>query len=78
MHRDLKTGNVVLTKDGVAKICDFGHAKDLSVRLDGRLELSKVIGTPGYKAPEILNGLEYGSEVDIWSLGCIIHFICTR
>ena len=79
VHRDLKAGNVLLTKDGFIKICDFGQAKNLSAHIDGRTALTKEgIGTRGYKAPEILEQNEYGPPADIWSLGCIVHLLCTK
>ena len=77
LHRDLKAGNVLLTKDGVIKICDFGLAKDLNEHLEGH-SLTKELGTHGYKAPEILARKAYGKPADIWSLGCIVHLICTK
>ena len=70
----------MLTVYGVLKICDFGLAKDLSPleNIPGRTVLSYQIGTLGYKAPEVIDGDPYTNELDIWSLGCIIHWICTK
>lgn len=80
VHRDLSAGNILLTKDGVIKIGDFGQAKNLTEYIDGREALTgEGIGTRGYKAPEILDGMgDYGAPADIWSLGCITHLICTK
>ena len=79
-HRDLKAGNIVLTSDGVIKICDFGLAKDLKpeAHIPDRTKLSYKVGTFGYKAPELINGDHYGPEVDIWSIGIILHWICSK
>jgi len=76
VHRDLKPENVLLTtkgKDGIVKLADFGFAArtDMSV---SDYQLSTACGTPGYVAPEIVSGLKYGREVDMWSLG-VITFI---
>ena len=56
---------------------DFGQAKDLSEYLEGQSH-TKGLGTPGYKAPEILEEVAYGKPADVWSLGCIIHLFCTK
>jgi len=77
VHRDLKPENILLTtkdkKTAVVKLADFGFA----VRTDpARLEyqLTTACGTPGYVAPEIVAGVKYGPEVDMWALG-VIAFI---
>ena len=80
-HRDFKTSNIVITKEGVLKICDFGLAKDLSKkapRLPGRTDLTLNIGTEGYIAPEILDGKVYNEKCDIWGLGIVIQLLCTK
>lgn len=58
--------------DGDIKIADFGFAKQFS---DVDKGLTTSCGTPGYVAPEILNGKKYGREVDMWSLGVIIYIL---
>mmetsp|Transcript_12819 Transcript_12819/g.38167 ORF Transcript_12819/g.38167 Transcript_12819/m.38167 type:complete len:456 (-) Transcript_12819:76-1443(-) len=77
VHRDLKPENVLYVApegapDGdVLKVCDFG----LSTVFHGH-ELRRIVGTPGYGAPEILNADKchrYGKESDLWSLGCILY-----
>jgi serine/threonine protein kinase len=56
IHRDLKGGNVFLTKDGTVKIGDLGVARVL----EGTLARAKTyIGTPYYMSPEIYNGEAY-------------------
>lgn len=75
VHRDLKPENVLLTskgKEGKVKLADFGFA----ARTDQveAYPLNCACGTPGYVAPEIVSGLHYGREVDMWSLG-VIAFI---
>ena len=79
-HRDFKASNVVLTKDGILKICDFGLAKDLTeaAYIPGRTDLTQDVGTEGYIAPEILDGLDYDDKCDIWGLGIIIQMLCTK
>lgn len=73
-HRDLKPENLLLVNDRddtQIKIADFGFAK----RVKGRYYLSTQCGTPGYVAPEILEGIRYGIQVDMWSLGVIIYIL---
>lgn len=74
LHRDLKTQNVFLTKDGTIKLGDFGIAKVLQ----HSFQLAKTrIGTPYYLSPEICEGKGYNSKTDVWSLGCILYELCT-
>ena len=74
IHRDLKPDNLFLTGDLKVKIGDFGIAK----QLNNINEYAKTkAGTMLYMAPEIINGEKYNNKVDIWSLGCIIHELCT-
>lgn len=74
IHRDLKPDNLFITGDNSIKIGDFGISK----QLDSEKEYAKTqTGTMLYMAPEIINGEKYNCKVDIWSLGCIIHELCT-
>lgn len=75
IHRDLKPSNILITKDGVLKIADFGLARTISP-MD--FSYSSEVVTLWYRAPELLMGsLNYLYEIDIWSLGCIIYEIVT-
>ena len=83
VHRDLKPENLLLTSredDESFKIADFGFGKR-SVGLASREDhnnaygLSTQCGTPGYIAPEILEGQRYGKGVDIWSAGIITYIL---
>ena len=66
LHRDIKLDNILLTKDGQAKICDFG----VSCRMPTEDMVYEHIGTPAYLAPEIIRKQGYsGFKADIWSLG---------
>lgn len=69
-HRDLKSENILVdieNKDVV--IGDFGSAKDFSTKAGG---ISYICSRP-YRAPELLLGhTEYGLEIDLWSLGCVL------
>ena len=66
LHRDIKLDNVLLNKEEIVKICDFG----ISRRIRGKKRVFEHIGTPAYLAPEIVNGEGYGyislKEFEIW------------
>ena len=71
LHRDLKSQNVFLTKNGLIKLGDFGIAKCLDTTL---AQAKTFIGTPYYLSPEIVQSLPYSFKSDVWSLGiCIIE-----
>lgn len=74
LHLDLKPENILISNDGMPQIADYGFAEVLDgqrVAPDRRPNL----GTPGYQAPEILCGLEYGLPADVWSVGAIFLVI---
>ena len=67
IHRDLKLENILLSQNGDIKIADFGWAKQSLVRS------STFCGTLEYLSPEMIFGNYYGFEVDLWSLGILMH-----
>jgi eukaryotic-like serine/threonine-protein kinase len=72
-HRDLKPGNILVTKSGV-KLLDFGLARrnesDVTVTM-------AVMGTPAYMAPEQWDGKPGDARSDIYALGCVLHEMLT-
>ena len=78
VHRDLKPANVLLTKDGVAKVTDFGLAKQLDAD-EGQTPSGAVIGTPSYMAPEQArgHGQGVGPLCDVYSLGAVLYELLT-
>jgi len=77
-HRDLKPENLLLNKDNVIKISDFGLANTQKATGSGRVSasvmLKTVCGTPNYVAPEVLMETGYnGFHADMWSAGVILY-----
>ncbi|MHC4660988.1 MAG: protein kinase domain-containing protein [Planctomycetota bacterium] len=77
VHRDIKPDNIMLSKDGTAKLCDLGLAKSIAV--DGSLTQTGVaIGTPFYISPEQAKGAEkIDIRSDIYSLGVTLFHMLT-
>ncbi len=75
VHRDLKPGNIMIDKEGNAKIMDFGIARSISVK--GITGPGVMIGTPEYMSPEQVEGKEVDTRSDIYSLGIILYEMLT-
>jgi hypothetical protein len=77
VHRDLKPENVMRTGDGRVKILDFGLARadapDDDPRANRVTQNGILVGTPGYMAPEQLNGERGGARADVFAYGVLIY-----
>ncbi|KAG2779390.1 hypothetical protein Pcac1_g10580 [Phytophthora cactorum] len=76
IHRDFKSGNVLVGKGGIAKVIDFGLSKKVSVDGkdgDGSGRTQSVCGTHYVMAPEMFFKEPYGFSIDWWSLGVVIY-----
>ena len=74
MRSSLKPENILIDKDGYAKLCDFGLSKTVTTQ-DGRTK--SFCGTAEYMLPEMLNKEKYTKAVDWWSYGCILYELVT-
>ena len=72
-HRDLKPENLLLadpSDDSSILIADFGFARHVTEE-----GCKTRCGTPAFVAPEVVIGLPYGTEVDMWSIGCLLYML---
>lgn len=76
LHRDLKPQNLLINKDGIIKVADFGLGRSFNIPVRN---YTHEIVTLWYRAPEVLLGSpRYACPVDIWSIGCIFSEMATR
>ncbi|XP_049786418.1 cyclin-dependent kinase 9 [Schistocerca cancellata] len=80
LHRDMKAANVLITKNGILKLADFGLARAFSANKNGQgNRYTNRVVTLWYRPPELLLGdRNYGPPVDLWGAGCIMAEMWTR
>jgi eukaryotic-like serine/threonine-protein kinase len=88
VHRDIKPENIIIRRDGIVKVLDFGLAKltddgpaaggDATTRAHAMTESGVVMGTAAYMSPEQARGQQVDARTDIFSLGVVLYELLTR
>ena len=77
VHRDIKPGNVMLTRSGDVKVMDFGIARAVSDAQATMTQTAQVIGTAQYLSPEQARGERVDARSDLYSTGCLLYELLT-
>jgi serine/threonine-protein kinase len=77
VHRDIKPGNVMLTRSGDVKVMDFGIARAVSDSQMTMTQTAQVIGTAQYLSPEQARGERVDARSDLYSTGCLLYELLT-
>jgi eukaryotic-like serine/threonine-protein kinase len=77
VHRDIKPGNVMVTRKGDVKVMDFGIARAMSDAQATMTQTAQVIGTAQYLSPEQARGERVDSRSDLYSTGCLLYELLT-
>jgi eukaryotic-like serine/threonine-protein kinase len=73
VHRDIKPGNVMVTRNGDVKVMDFGIARAMSDAQATMTQTAQVIGTAQYLSPEQARGERVDTRSDLYSTGCLMY-----
>jgi serine/threonine-protein kinase len=76
IHRDIKPDNLMIAKDGICKVSDFGLAKGYGA-FDEVTTAGVRVGTPAFMSPEQCDGIEVDARSDVYSLGCTVYLALT-
>ncbi|NLU76016.1 serine/threonine protein kinase [Streptomyces sp. HNM0575] len=77
VHRDIKPGNVMITKRGVVKVMDFGIARAMQSGVTSMTQTGMVVGTPQYLSPEQALGRGVDARSDLYSVGIMLFELLT-
>lgn len=77
VHRDIKPGNVMITRDGKVKVMDFGIARAVSDSSSTVAETTTILGTASYFSPEQAKGEPVDARADIYSTGVVLYELLT-
>jgi eukaryotic-like serine/threonine-protein kinase len=77
VHRDIKPGNVMLTRSGEVKVMDFGIARAVADSQLTMTQTAQVIGTAQYLSPEQARGERVDARSDLYSTGCLLYELLT-
>ena len=78
LHQDIKPGNIMITREGLVKIVDFGSTKIAGIAdISTPVERKELLGTKNYTAPEYLLENPGTTQSDLFALGCIVYEMIT-
>jgi serine/threonine-protein kinase len=78
IHRDVKPANIIVQRDGLVKLLDFGIARTRQQQVEGNMtRTGTLVGTPAYMAPERLRGEPFDGRSDIFAAGVVLYQLLT-